>query len=385
VPHQRYLRVDDRSASRVADLDKKLLQDGASPYEHAMAIQDYLRTGGGFTYSLTLTTEKDRAGRPTGLDPLSNFLVTKQGYCVQFATAMIMMARNDGIPARMAIGFLPGSPTNGLWTVTAADAHAWPELYLDGLGWTRFEPTPAVRSGAPPVYASDLPAGGSDSADGRSVDPRTGALRPTSPKQDVLDRAADARDGPAASLPASPATQPSLLDRLPRGWGLGLLAVLAGLLGGLVVPTAAAWQRRSRRRSASTPAEVVEAEWEFLTSRLADLGVPAPPSRTPRQLSEFYGREAFLDDDAAQALGRVLQTLERSRYARPSAQAVSIAPDAQQVLRAVAVTRRRQDRLRAAVWPTSGVDALRSATRRLSWAMQAPARALRAWTGGPRA
>ena len=151
------------------------------------------------------------------------------------------------------------------------------------------------------------------------------------------------------------------------------------------MPTAAAWHRRSRRRTASTPAEVVEAEWESLTSRLADLGMPAPPSRTPRQLREFYGREAFLDEDAAEALGRVVQTLERSRYARPSAQALTIEPDAEQVLRAVAVTRRRQDRVRAVVWPASGVAELRSASRRLSWAMQAPARAVRAWTGGPRA
>ena len=173
--------------------------------------------------------------------------------------------------------------------------------------------------------------------------------------------------------------QPSLVDRLPRGWALGLLAVLAGLLGSLVVPTAAAWSRRSRRRSASTPAEVVEAEWDSLASRLADLGMPAPPSRTPRQL-RIYDREAFLAPDAAEALGRVVQTLERSRYARPSAQPLTIRPDADRVLHAVAVSRRRQDRVRAAIWPGGGgVAALRSATGQLSWAAQAPARAVRGW------
>jgi transglutaminase-like putative cysteine protease len=379
APAQRYLRVDPRSASRVADLNKRLLRDDASPYEHALAIQDYLRTSGGFTYSLTLTPARDSAGRPTDLDPLSNFLVTKQGYCVQFATAMIMMARSAGIPARIAIGFLPGSAVKGLWTVTAADAHAWPELYLDGIGWTRFEPTPAVRSGAPPIYAGDLPVDTPNAGSGREVDPRTGALRLTNPKQDTLDRADDARQNPVAPLPVTPVAEPSLADRLPRGWALGLLTLLAGLLGGLVVPTAAAWHRRSRRRSASTPAEVVEAEWESLTSRLADLGMPAPPSRTPRQLRDFYDREAFLAPDAAEALGRVVQTLERSRYARPSAQALSIEPDAEQVLRAVAVSRRRQDRVRAAVWPDSGVAALRMATGRLSWGVRAPARSVREW------
>ena len=149
------------------------------------------------------------------------------------------------------------------------------------------------------------------------------------------------------------------------------------------MPTAAAWSRRSRRRSATTPAEVVEAEWDSLTSRLADLGMPAPPSRTPRQLREFYDHEAFLAPDAAEALGRVVQTLERSRYARPSAQPLTIEPDAARVLHAVAVSRRRQDRVRAAIWPGSGVAALRSASGRLSWATQAPTRAVRALVAAP--
>ena len=210
----------------------------------------------------------------------------------------------------------------------------------------------------------------------RAIGQPTDTARPSNPKQDVLDRVDDAREDPIAALPVTPAAEPSLLDRLPRGWALGLLAVLAGLLGGLVVPTAAAWHRRSRRRTASNPAEVVEAEWESLTGRLADLGMPAPPSRTPRQLREFYGREAFLDEDAAEALGRVVQTLERSRYARPSAQALTIEPDAERVLRAVAVTRRKRDRVRAVLWPGSGVTQVRDIGRGLSLRLQAPGRAL---------
>ena len=373
---QRYLRLDSRSAERVADLDGRLLKAGDTPYAHALAIQDYLRTSGGFTYSLALEQAKDSSGRPADLDPISNFLVTKQGYCVQFATAMTMMARAAGIPARMATGFLPGSATQGVWTVTAADAHAWPELYLEGVGWTRFEPTPAVRSGAPPIYAADLPVGNPATGGGRDISQPTHTARPENPKQGVLDRVDDARENPIAALPVTPAAEPSLLDRLPRGWALGLLSVLAGLLGGLVVPTAAAWRRRSRRRTAASPAEVVEAEWESLTGRLADLGMPAPPSRTPRQLHEFYGREAFLDEDAAEALGRVVQTLERSRYARPSAQALTIEPDAERVLRAVAVTRRKRDRARAVLWPGSGVTQVRDMGRGLSSRLRAPGRAL---------
>src|SRR5665809_71898 len=91
----------------------------------------------------------------------------RKGYCVQFATAMVMMSRAAGIPAHMALGFLPGSSDKGVWTVIAADAHAWPELYLDGLGWTRFEPTPSRA--APPAYATPSAAGGA-SGDGSTSD-----------------------------------------------------------------------------------------------------------------------------------------------------------------------------------------------------------------------
>ena len=88
------------------------------------------------------------------MEPIRNFYETRRGYCVQFATAMIMMARAQGIPARMAIGFLPGQAAGtDKYIVKASDAHAWPELFFQGYGWLRFEPTPGARAGTPPPYA----------------------------------------------------------------------------------------------------------------------------------------------------------------------------------------------------------------------------------------
>ena len=105
---------------------------GLPPAYIGTAEHDPLRDDGG-KYAELLTA----AGAP--LDPLSNFLETKQGYCTQYATAMVMSARSLGIPARVAIGFLPGTKRGNEYEVRAADAHAWPELYFPGLGWTRFE------------------------------------------------------------------------------------------------------------------------------------------------------------------------------------------------------------------------------------------------------
>ncbi|AXH95668.1 transglutaminase family protein [Ornithinimicrobium avium] len=143
------LTVDPVSADEVAALTEEVVGGTSNSLEAAVRIQDHLR-GSDYTYSLTLAP----AAEADADDPIGGFLETRQGYCVQFATAMVMMARSEGIPARMAVGFLPGEiQTDGTRKVIASDAHTWPELWIEGLGWTRFEPTPGVRSSAPPAYA----------------------------------------------------------------------------------------------------------------------------------------------------------------------------------------------------------------------------------------
>src|SRR5690606_12778697 len=104
-----------------------------------------------FEYSTTVP-------EPVTGDPVWDFLEDGRGYCVQFATAMTVMARSLGIPARMAVGFLPGTIQQGggderFFEVRGDRAHTWPELYFEGVGWVRFEPTPAEQSGFPPAYA----------------------------------------------------------------------------------------------------------------------------------------------------------------------------------------------------------------------------------------
>ena len=106
-------------------------------FQDAVALQDWLSAGGGFRYTLNAPTVISESG-------LANFLDhTKRGYCQQFSFAMAALARLLGIPARVAIGFTSGTPVAGnQWVVTTHDAHAWPELYFQGFGWLRFEPTP---------------------------------------------------------------------------------------------------------------------------------------------------------------------------------------------------------------------------------------------------
>ena len=103
----------------------------------ALRIQDHLRRE--FIYSL------DGGTRASGHDPLANFLfVTRRGYCEYFASAMAVLLRTQGIPARVATGFQSGyyNDVSGSWVLRASDAHAWVEAWIEGRGWVTFDPTP---------------------------------------------------------------------------------------------------------------------------------------------------------------------------------------------------------------------------------------------------
>jgi hypothetical protein len=278
---------------------------------------------------------------------------------------MVMMSRSAGIPARMALGFLPGTEAKGVWTVLAADAHAWPELYLEGIGWTRFEPTPSSRA-APPAYAIPATSPGTAGAD-QTPENQTAPTPGSRARKDLGDPSATGSE-PRSTVALSPA---SMLRWLTHGWGPALIGSLVVLLGSLVVPMAARWRRRRRLAAARTAAEQVEVEWDLLTSSLDDLGIARAPSRTPRQLRAYYEREALLDSSASDALARVVLTLERSRYATSEPPSGGISrDDVRHVFRSASANRRGRDRLRAVLWPSSGHTALRSARAHLGWRLR---------------
>ena len=346
------LQVDPASQALVSDLVAEVVPRGASRIEAARAIQTYLRTGGGFSYSLelpdTVTNDFGQAERP---DAISLFLRTKVGYCVQFATAMVMMARESGIPARMAIGFLPGTADRGTYTVRGSDAHAWPELFFEGVGWLRFEPTPSgTQNTVAPTYSLAPTTPGAD-------DPTATASAGGSASSDTR---ADGANDPGAQNPTSTsgtdAGTTSFLGPHTRTVLLWVvLGLLAGILGSLAVPLAARTRLRRRLREAPDDATRVEIEWQAMVERLGDLGVIPPRGSTPRQAGRFYQREAYLEGEQSQALRRVVDGVERSRYAPPGTTVTDVRPDTQHVVKAVAGVRRRKDRLRAVWWPSDGL------------------------------
>src|SRR5216683_141197 len=123
---------------RIPELTSQITKNAQTPFDKAVAIENYLRTR--FTYTLKLT------GKP-GNHPLAHFLFeTRAGHCEYFASAMAIMLRTLGIPTREVNGFLPGeyNDLGGDYIVRASDAHSWVEVYFPGLDWQTFDPTPAA-------------------------------------------------------------------------------------------------------------------------------------------------------------------------------------------------------------------------------------------------
>ena len=106
-------------------------------YDRTMAIQERFASSGGFTYD-------DQVEPRDGTDALVEFLNRRTGFCQQFASAMAIMLRTQGIPSRVAVGFTAGDfdEDTGSYRVTTDQAHAWVEVYFPTYGWLTFEPTP---------------------------------------------------------------------------------------------------------------------------------------------------------------------------------------------------------------------------------------------------
>jgi transglutaminase-like putative cysteine protease len=129
---------------RIRDLARVWASGAPSDLASARAIETHLRTGYGYTLELPPTRTAD---------PLANFLfVRRRGHCEYFASAMTVMLRTLGVPARLATGFQSGvyNHLTGQWLIRASDAHAWVEAWLAGRGWTTFDPTPPDPNRAAP-------------------------------------------------------------------------------------------------------------------------------------------------------------------------------------------------------------------------------------------
>lgn len=350
-------RVPRSVPPSVGRLAHQVTAGAHNDYDKAVLLQSWFRDRGGFTYS-TDTAPGD------GVEALTKFLGTgpgsRTGYCQQFATAMALMGRILGIPSRVAVGFLRPKRTGPhTYVFSLHDLHAWPEMYFQGVGWRLFDPTPAVRTGAAPPHTRNLVSAPSHQP--------TPAPATTAPTQNRITHPAQFK-GPANGGGSS-------------GGGGGLpLAPFVAVLVALAVAAllsaprvARAGVRHRRWSRAASPAELVEAAWAELRDVAVDHGVAWDDTVTvrtrARDLARSFGadgeqdalgrgpvRGAAANPEATRAIDRLVESLERARYARsmpPDFPVDSVRTDTDTCVHALAAGATASARLRARWLPGS--------------------------------
>jgi transglutaminase-like putative cysteine protease len=347
--------VPDSVPDSVGELAASVTSGVSSKFEKAQMLQRWFRVDGGFSYST------DRAPG-NGADALVNFLKPggRTGYCEQFAAAMALMGRTLGIPSRVATGFLRPDPKGSdVWVFSARDLHAWPEMYFEGVGWLRFEPTPGGRTGAVPAYtrlAVDQATPSSSSS--------ASSLVSAGPNR--IDRSATPAGGTGSG---SGSTWDSALFLGSLGGTLVLLVLLA------LPRTVRSWLRSRRWAAAGSTAALAEAAWAELRDCALDLGVAWDDRVTvrtrARELVRGFGMPGQQEDalsraalrghganpDAEAALRRLVALVERARFARvlpaDDAGATDVRADLDRCVAALGAGAGRRRRTRATWLPAS--------------------------------
>ena len=315
---ERYLELpDDFSQAVRQEAQDIIVAAGAeTPYDKALALQNYFRDPSRFRYDLDVA-------RGHSAERIEDFLFeVRAGYCEQFAGSYAAMARSLGLPARVAVGFTPGEydPEIDAYRVTGKHAHAWPEVWIEEIGWLRFEPTPGrgapgdeAHTGFPADQEGATPASAGD--EGQSATPTPAAPAP----------------GASTTVPGAQQPVPSTTTTVAPDFDSGGTTVIGGDQG-VGGGTVAAWvggttgalalaitplfygvwrARREERAVANDPRGRIGLAWSNTLAALEFMGFSADPAQTP---SEVVAQVAETDDDAAMQLQPLATEVVRATY-----------------------------------------------------------------------
>ena len=255
-----------------------------TPYRKVFAIQQRLRSSP-FTYSTDVEPTADS-------DALLAFLTqTHVGFCQQFSTAMAVLVRELGYPARVVVGFRPGEQDGDTFTVASTDAHSWVEVRFPGYGWLPFEPTPGRSnpiSAEPGTYLNPVALNPGESGAGAETGP--GSTETGGPIDPLLgmvmhQRREERRGASFGSVPL-PTAEDENGYRVPYGLLLRIALLLVAGLAVLVPLVKAVWRRRMLRRSRE-PRQLVLAAFRVFDGEATDLGLGRAEGET---LAEYRER-----------------------------------------------------------------------------------------------
>ncbi|MFJ6567041.1 DUF3488 and DUF4129 domain-containing transglutaminase family protein [Streptomyces sp. NPDC091292] len=356
-----FTRVPESLPPVVAQTALRVTEGSANDYERAVKLQDYFAQNGGFTYNTEVS-----AG--SGSAAIARFLEQKEGFCVHFSFSMAAMARTLGIPARVAVGFTPGTPqADGTMSVGLKDAHAWPELYFEGVGWTRFEPTPN-RGTVPDYTRADTPAG--TPSDPAAPSQSASTAPSAAPSQSESCTAQQKKlDGCGSTPPSDAGGSGSGGPPLKTIFLIALGVILA--VGLPLLPMLARLRTRSVRlgspgRTQADAAARTLAAWLELTDTAWDFGIAPDGSQTPRGTAARIIRLGRLDPPAAESVQRLAAAVEQVLYAPQPQPVAGLAEDVRRVRAALSASVSRRTRLRALLLPRSTVRIVWAVSDRLT-------------------
>ena len=314
-----YTDVPGHMQQDIYDIVQRVTQGCNTPWEKTVALRDYLQNT--CTYTLQVQTP------PTDVDFVAWFLLAeRQGYCTYFASAMTVMCRMAGLPARYIEGYLVRPEAGGTTVVRGLNAHAWTEVYLRGVGWVTFDATPGAGDqdqsntpdGSLPPEQQEQPTPTPEPAPTPTPSP-TPEAQPT-PTPTPAPEGATPTPSPTPEAQPTPTPTPPPQDppkdpgpRLP--W-LALLLLLALML--LLAWRARLTEPMYRAARAKDDAAALLLLWQAALQCAAQLGKPRQHAETPLAYA------ARLGDSLGVSLQSLAETVSAVQYGRhmPSSAAV---------------------------------------------------------------
>lgn len=298
---EQYLQLPGDLPMRVMKLAQEIVKDKDNAYDRVIAVENFLRLGSDFAYE----TENVRVP-PEGEDFVDHFLFeTQRGYCDHFSTSMVVLLRANGIPARWVKGFAPGDRRFNLKTgkyevtVTNADAHSWPEVYFEGVGWLPFEPTPTFSN--PTEIQREL---------AEVASPDVEASQPEVPQITNFD---DIRLGEDVDSTAADAANSSSFS---WQWvGIGLLAIVIILSGVLWVLKPRLWQWRLKRLQGAINSENSNGLLDAYERLLQLLGRRYGTRKPQQTVREYVKASVHLGGKSSEPFVELTKLYEQTRYA----------------------------------------------------------------------
>ncbi|MGH3779363.1 MAG: transglutaminase-like domain-containing protein, partial [Pseudonocardiaceae bacterium] len=287
---------------RVTQLAAQVTAGSRTAFDATVALQRWFtQPRNGFRYDLQ--TAPGNSG-----DELVDFLFTgRRGYCQQFASALAIMLRTLHVPARVAVGFTPGTVTGDSRLITTDDAHAWVEAWFPGAGWLPFDPTPLSDGRTVvPGYVAAVP------------DRSSGTPPPAVPP--VAGTPTPAPDALAAAAPHPRVGGPGPGSGAGTGYGVTGLLVLGVLAMGLLAGITPLGVRERRRWwrlrlvDAGGP-QAISAAWDEVLAESVDRGVDPCVGESVRATAKRLADEHALDEPGRAGLQTLIAAVERSWYA----------------------------------------------------------------------